>query len=104
MADLTKYRPAELTTRKPKHDAGSEINAFVQRPALTPPVSCSAAKNPPANGLPRHIRARNGGSTGGYRTHRVDKVTNSASTAPISPMGPMPDTSMPLLSPTGLRG
>jgi hypothetical protein len=31
MADLTKYRPADLTTRKPKHDAGSEIDAFVQR-------------------------------------------------------------------------
>lgn len=31
MADLTKYRPADLTTRKPKHDAGSEIDAFVRR-------------------------------------------------------------------------
>lgn len=31
MADLTKYRPADLTTRKSKQDIGSEIDAFVER-------------------------------------------------------------------------
>ena len=31
MADLTKYRPADPTTRKSKQDVGSEIDAFVER-------------------------------------------------------------------------
>jgi hypothetical protein len=31
MADVTKYKPSDLTINKPKRDAGPEIDAFVQR-------------------------------------------------------------------------
>ena len=31
MADITKHAPSDLTVKKPKRDAGSDIDAFVQR-------------------------------------------------------------------------